>query len=89
MKKLLLIALAFLTFTLVACDREPKVVSVTEYEVLVITSDSVILERPGAIFNLNNTKIEVARPVWFDKEVGDRVYVRLYDNDRYEIIKED
>ena len=87
MKKLLIIALAFLTFSLVACN--PEVISVTEYEVIVITPDTVILEYPDAIFNLNSTRIEVDRPVWFDKEVGDRVYVRLYDNDTYEIIKED
>jgi len=89
MKKLFIITLAFLTFSLVACTPEPKVINVVEYEVLIITSDTVILERPGAFFSLGNAKIEVARPVWFDKEVGDRVYVRWYDNDTYEIIKED
>lgn len=89
MKKLLVIALAFLTFSLVACNPEPKVISVAEYEVLVITSDTVILEKPDAFFTLKNTRIEVGKPTWFGKEVGDSVYVRVYDNDTYEIIKED
>lgn len=81
MKKLYL-ALLLIPLMFVSCSPDYYV---SDYVVVAIGEDTLILKVNRTF---DNSKTEVDKPDWFDGEIGDVVYVRIYDNGDRELVKE-